>query len=97
MYIGTCHFMRGEYREAEAAARAGREANPALPSPPVLLVASLVQLGQLEDARELAAEYLRRNPDYRANDIGKFLRGRDPRYIEGRDRVIASLRVAGMP
>lgn len=97
MYIGTCHFMRGEYPEAAAAARAGRESNPALPSPPVLLVASLVQLGQLEEARELATEYLRRNPDYRAEHIGRFLRGRDPRYIEGRDRVIASLRAAGMP
>ena len=97
MYIGTCHFMRGEYREAAAAARAGHESNPALPSPPVLLVASLVQLGQLEEARDLAAEYLRRSPDYRADHIEKFLRGRDPRYIEGRDRVIASLRAAGMP
>lgn len=97
MHIGTCHFMRGEYREAAAAARAGRESNPALPSPPVLLVASLVQLGQLEEARELAAEYLQRNPDYRADHIAKVLRGRDPRYIDGRDRVIASLRAAGMP
>lgn len=97
MYQGTCHFMLGQYREAIAAARAGHQANPLLPSPPVLLIASLVQLGELDEARTRAAEYLQRNPKYRAGDVALFLRGRHPSYLAGRDRAIESLRAAGMP
>jgi TolB-like protein/DNA-binding winged helix-turn-helix (wHTH) protein len=97
MYIGTCQFMRGHYREAAAAARAGYQANPVLPSPPVLLIASLVELGELEEARTRAAEYVKRNPQYRAGDFALFLRGRHPQYLAGRDRAIADLRLAGFP
>ncbi|MCM2251206.1 MAG: winged helix-turn-helix domain-containing protein [Ramlibacter sp.] len=97
MYMGTCHFMLGQYRQAAAAARAGHQANPLLPSPPVLLIASMVQLGELDEARTRAADYLQRNPRYRASDFARFLRGRHPSYLTGRDRAIESLRAAGMP
>jgi DNA-binding winged helix-turn-helix (wHTH) protein/TolB-like protein len=97
MYLGTCHFMRGDYQGAAAAARAGHQSNPVLPSPPVLLAAALVRLGQLDEARAIVRDYLQRNPAYRAQDIGKFLRGRDPAYLKGRDLVVESLRTAGMP
>jgi TolB-like protein/DNA-binding winged helix-turn-helix (wHTH) protein len=97
MLIGTCHFMLGQYRDAAAAARAGHEANPLLPSPPVLLAAALVQLGETQEARAIAADYLRRNASYKASDIALFLRGKHPDYLAGRDRVIESLRTVGFP
>jgi len=97
MYMGICHFMEGRYAEAAAAARAGQEANPLLPSPPVLLTASLVQAGALQEARAVASEYLRRHPRYRASDFSLIMRGRDPSYLAGRERAIESLRAAGMP
>lgn len=95
--IGTCHFMKAEYPQAATAARLAHQVNPALPSPPVLLAAALARSGEMVEARAVAADYLRRHPSYKAQDIGKFLRGRDARYLEGRDRVIESLRQLGMP
>lgn len=95
--IGTCHFMKAEYPQAATAARLAHQVNPALPSPPVLLAAALARSGEAVEARAVAADYLRRHPSYKAQDIGKFLRGRDARYLEGRDRVIESLRQLGMP
>jgi predicted Zn-dependent protease len=97
MSCAASHAGAGRYREAAAAARAGHEANPLLPSPPVWLAAALAQLGQTQEARAIVADYLRRNPGYRAQDTARFLRGRDASYLAGRDRVIASLREAGMP
>jgi DNA-binding winged helix-turn-helix (wHTH) protein/TolB-like protein len=97
MYLGTCQFMQGDYQAAADAARAGHQSNPALPSPPVLLAAALVRLGQLDEARAIAREYLQRNPAYRAQDIAKYLRGRDPTYLRGRELAVESLKVAGFP
>jgi tetratricopeptide (TPR) repeat protein len=93
----TCHFMREDYAAAAAAARAANQANPSLPSPPVLLAAALQRTGDREGARLAVAEVLRRQPAYRAEDIGNFLRGQHPRFLLGRDRAIASLREAGLP
>ena len=61
-----------------------------------MLAASLARAGEMAEARAIVSDYVRRNPGYQASDIGKFLRGRHPRYLEGRDRVIESLRAAGM-
>jgi hypothetical protein len=71
--------------------------NPRLPSPPVLLAAALALDGRPDEARAVVAEYLQHNPGYRAEHFGRFLRGRDARYLEGRDRAIAALRTVGMP
>ena len=97
-YIAAmCHFMQGDYREAATLARAARESNPLLPSPPVLLAVALARLGQHDEARQIIAEYSKRNPAYKASSIGTFLRGSDPRFIAGRDLAIETLRELGLP
>lgn len=93
----TCEFMRGEYAQAAQLARTAYGMNPSLPSPPVLLAAALALDGRPDEARAVVAEYLQHNPGYRAEHFGRFLRGRDARYLEGRDRAIAALRTVGMP
>lgn len=98
IYIAaTCHFMRGDHAQAAQLARTAYGMNPRLPSPPVLLAAALALDGRSDEARAVVAEYLQRNPGYRAEHLGRFLRGRDARYLEGRDRAIAALRTVGMP
>jgi adenylate cyclase len=95
--VATCEFMLGRYQDAAAFARAAQQSNPQLPSPPVLLAASLARTGAVDEAREAIAAYRARYPQYEAAHIGRFLRGRDPRFIEGRDRVVATLRELGLP
>jgi tetratricopeptide (TPR) repeat protein len=94
--IGTCHFMRGEYREAVQFARAAQQAGPRLPLPPLLLAASLAREGNTEEARRVVADFLARNPDYKTSQIELLMRSRHPRYVEGRERLIATLRELGM-
>jgi tetratricopeptide (TPR) repeat protein len=80
--IGTCHFMRGEYREAAQFARNAQQAGPNLPLPPLLLAAALSRAGHDDEARAIVAEYVRRHPAYRAADIEKLMRSQHPRYVE---------------
>jgi len=93
----ACRRSTSRCRVGARISAAGRDANPVLPSPPVLLAASLARLGQLDEARVLVADYLRRSPRYKATDIGIFLRESSAAYHEGRERVMESLRAAGMP
>ena len=95
--IGTCHFMRGEYREAAQFARAAQQGGPKLPLPPLLLAASLAREGNTEEARGIVADYMLRHPGYEGSRIELLMRSRHPRYVEGRDRLIATLRELGMP
>jgi DNA-binding winged helix-turn-helix (wHTH) protein/TolB-like protein len=94
--IGTCHFMRGEYREAVQFARAAQQAGPRLPLPPLLLAASLAREGNTEEARRVVADFMARNPDYKTSQIELLMRSRHTRYVEGRERLIATLRELGM-
>lgn len=94
--IATCHFMRGQYKEAADFARVAQQANPKLPLPPLTLAASLVRDGRKTQAQEIATEYLQRNPDYVLANVEKLMRSAHPSYVEGRSRMIESLRELGM-
>lgn len=93
--IATCHFMRKEYREATEAARLAAQANPNLPMPPLTLAASLARDGRKEQARQIVADYLKKNPRFEAAQVERFMRSSNPRYAEGRTRLIESLRELG--
>lgn len=95
--VGVCHYMRGDAAEAARHARSAHQANPRLPSPPLLLAAALAQTGREDEARAIVAEYTSRNPDFRAEHIARLLRGQDPRYLAGRDRIVQTLHALGMP
>jgi DNA-binding winged helix-turn-helix (wHTH) protein/TolB-like protein len=95
--IGTCHFLRGDYKQAAAHARLAGQQSPSLPLPPLLLAASLARDGQAEEARAIVAAYMQRHPGYRAADVAKIMRSENPVYAAGRGRLIDSLRELGMP
>ncbi|HET9024597.1 MAG TPA: tetratricopeptide repeat protein, partial [Burkholderiaceae bacterium] len=97
-HIGTCHFMRGEYAEAVTYARAAQQINPNLPTPPLLLAASLALGGRPDEARAVVDDLLQRNPAARASDVERFLRpNRNEHIMQARRRWIETLHELGLP
>lgn len=97
-HLGTCQFMRGDYAGAVQSAREAVQHNPRLPLPPLLLAAALERNGQSDEARALVAEHLRTHPAARAADVATLAHGgHEPRYREGEQRWIESLKLLGMP
>jgi DNA-binding winged helix-turn-helix (wHTH) protein/TolB-like protein len=95
--IGTCLFLRGDYKPAAAHARLAGQLSPSLPLPPLLLAASLARDGQADEARTIVEAYMKRHPGYRAADVAKVMRSDNAVYAAGRGRLIDSLRELGMP
>ncbi len=90
--IANCHFMRAEYPQAAEYARIGWQASPRLPLPPLTLAAALHHDGKVDEARKVVDEY--RSV---AHLEQRLLLGTEPRFVEGRQRMIDSLRELGMP
>lgn len=95
--IANCHFMRAEYPQAEEAARMALKANPRLPLPPLTLAAALDREGKVDEARQIVADYRSHSPAYQIAQVQSVLPGSEPRFVEGRQRLIDSLRKLGMP
>lgn len=95
--LGICHFMRGEYAHATAAARVSVQLSPTLPVPPLLLAAALARDGRSDEGRAVVAAHLQRHPNASAEEVPKLLRSNDPSYAAGRARLMDSLRELGMP
>ena len=55
-----------------------------------------MRLGNKVEGKGVVDDFLLRHPKYETSDIGQRLGGTDPRVIESRDRLIASLREIGM-
>jgi TolB-like protein len=95
--LGICHFMRGEYAAAAAAARVSVQLSPTLPVPPLLLAAALARDGKPDEGRAVVAAHLKRYPNATAEEVSKLLRSNDPSFAAGRARLMGSLRELGMP
>jgi predicted Zn-dependent protease len=89
--------MRADYPKAAESARMASQANPRLPMPPLTLAAALQRDGRIDEARKIIADYRSRNPDYQTAQVERLLIGTEPRFVEGRQRMIDSLRALGMP
>ena len=94
--VANCHFMRAEYSNAAESARTAWQANPRLPAPPLTLAAALHRDGKVDEARKIVADYRFRNPDFQTAQLERLLAGTEPRFVEGRQRLIDSLRELGM-
>jgi Flp pilus assembly protein TadD len=95
--ISACHFMRGEYRASSEWAREAIQANPNFPLPHVTLAAALARDGRADEARNVLAAFQARNQGYKAEFISRGMTGRHPAYVEGKDRMLATLRELGLP
>ncbi len=95
LQIATCHFMRGEYGPAAVHARRAVQANPNPPARTLLLAAALARDGSIDEARQIVAAFRERNPAYRVEDLAKGMNSKAPQFVEGRNRIEATLAGAG--
>ena len=95
--LAITYIHQQRFDEAVEWARRGVQVNPNLRYPYRVLAAALALSGQVDEARMVAAEMLRRYPK---ETIGTFLTREpwtDPVYRAGQDREIEGMRLAGIP
>jgi DNA-binding winged helix-turn-helix (wHTH) protein/TolB-like protein len=94
--LAMAYFVLGRYEQAREWALTGQLSNPGLPWPPVHAAAE-VRLGRTGEGKQLLDAFLMRHPGYEASRIAERLDASDLNFIEGRARLIASLRKIGLP
>jgi tetratricopeptide (TPR) repeat protein len=95
-HIATSQFMLGKYEAATENARRMLAANPKIPLAMPLLAASLVRGGHKVEGEKLLRDYMTTNPDASVARVVALMRSSHPLFVEGRDRMIASLRGIGL-
>ena len=96
---GMNEFMRGNYAAAVERARVPATANTKLTFYPLLLAAALAHDGRRDEARQVVEEFKRRNPGFdgtRAANLWSVANA-DPKFVAGRDRIVATVRELGLP
>jgi len=93
--LSFAHFFLGEYEKSRDRGLAASLANPALPWPPIH-AAAMLRLGDAAGARKIFDEFQARHPKFEVRQIEMRMPGTDPRFIEARERVVASLREVGL-
>ncbi len=96
---GMNEFMRGNYAAAAERARVPATANTKLLFYPLLLAAALAHDGRRDEARQVVDEFKRRNPGMDSARAAALwnVTNADPKFVEGRDRIVATVRELGLP
>jgi adenylate cyclase len=92
--LGNAHRLMGNYDDAIAAFRAWEDVDPKFFPPLMMLTATYVEAGRMEEARATVKESLNRFPKYSIKMSARIVRYKDPAEKE---RVLANLRKAGVP
>jgi adenylate cyclase len=93
--LSIAHFAAGNMVEAVRWARLCRAENPAYTANLRFLVSSLARLGELAEARGVAADLMRHEPEFR---LDAFSRSRQPFQVENiAGAYLDGLRAAGLP
>jgi TolB-like protein/class 3 adenylate cyclase/Flp pilus assembly protein TadD len=93
-YIGLCHFVKGNYKEAIDAFTAGAEQSPDSQRMHLWLAASHALSGNQEDAEWEASIVQTLNPDFVVKNLQILVPFKDPRH---RETFVGGLRTAGLP
>jgi len=94
---GSAKFWLGKEEEAVAWLRRSIEANRNFPSSHFVLAAALAHLGRLPEARAEVQVGLAINPTYSIGRIRASSSSDNPTFVAGQERLIDSLRKAGVP
>jgi TolB-like protein/DNA-binding winged helix-turn-helix (wHTH) protein len=95
--IGMNRFMQARYAQAAEHARQTVTANPKIEFYWLLLAASLAQDGRRDEAEQVVKDFRARFPNFVAAEIPTRWPARNPRFVEGRDRIVTTVRELGMP
>lgn len=92
-FLSQAYYLAGRYQEATAWARMSDAHNSANTANQRCLVASLVAIGELDEARNVAERMLKLVPEFRLSAF----RARTPLRAEVRDLFAERLRLASVP
>jgi TolB-like protein len=93
--LSVAHFMLDQFEQSREWGLTAQAANPRAPIPPVH-AAAMLRLGKEAEARKAYDEFMARHPTYTAVRVVQRMPDADPRFIEARDRLVASLRELGL-
>ena len=91
------YFMLGQYALAVDHLRQTVTANPNIAGYWPALAASLALDGRREEGEQVLKEFMARHPGFEASELPKRWGGKHPRFVEGVDRIVATVREMGMP
>ncbi len=90
-------FQLGRYAEAEQSLRSSTTSNPRVPFYYVMLAAAIAEQGRRDEAARVLQDAMARHPDYRRGMITDYWVATDPRFLAGRDRIVARAGELGLP
>jgi adenylate cyclase len=93
LFLALAHYVNGTYDESIIWARKSASLNPRLVSNLRWLIASLVAIGHLDEARHFAQKLLEVNPGFRLSAYSKW----SPLQLDLRTQLIERLHQAGLP
>ncbi len=93
--LALANFIVGNYQQARDSGQAAEAANPTLPWSPIH-AAALVRLGDKAEAQRIFDEFVQRHPNYKQAQMVQRLGGTAQSFVEGRDRLFASLTELGL-
>ena len=95
MFLNLAYYAKGEFQESVKWGRMSFEENALYTANHRVLIAGLVGLGQLEEARDVAARMIQIEPEFR---LKTYERTRQPfRHEQIKERYMQHLRTAGLP
>ncbi|MES2959220.1 MAG: winged helix-turn-helix domain-containing protein [Pseudomonadota bacterium] len=96
---GMNEFMRGNYKAAAERARVPATASPNLPFFALFVAVALQHDGRPDEAQRAYAAFKARHPTYDTAGLaaGWQVANADPKFVEGRERIIATARELGLP
>lgn len=95
--LGFNQFQLGRYAEAEQSLRHSTTSNSRVPFYFVMLAAAIAEQGRRDEAARVLLEARAKHPDFRLSKITDYWVATDPRFLAGRDRIVARARDLGLP
>ena len=93
--VAMGHFLAGRYEDAVEWGLTAADTNPRLPWPPIH-AAAMQRMGRTDTARQALVDFNAQHPGFAPDHILQRLPGDNPRLMEGRERLVSSLKEIGL-
>lgn len=95
--IAFNQFQLGRYAEAESSARDSTTNNPRVPFYFVVLAVAIAEQGRHDEAARVMQDAMTRHPGFKRSTITAHWVASDPRFMAGRDHLLARAAELGLP